>query len=222
MLSGFDSSLDSRLREAEEAEKELMRLTPVAEEAPKLRLEKAKVQKRQERESAKSSAMRVVERSMQSATQKQTRVPELLESAGKAVQALYTLIKELEAHKKEATDSMGIVDRVDYEEELETGEEEQTELGRDPQGLEYLIASRHGQSRIKQLIDEIDPDFAFLQNCDLDEPLKRDTANFVLGHVISPERVNQERASATEAISQDRNIPPDVEDSNLAPKGFSG
>ena len=61
MLSGFDSSLDSRLREAEEAEKELMRLTPVAEEAPKLRLEKAKVQKRQERESAKSSAMRVVE-----------------------------------------------------------------------------------------------------------------------------------------------------------------
>ena len=47
MLSGFDSSLDSRLREAEEAEEELLRLQPVAEEAPKLRLEKAKVQKRQ-------------------------------------------------------------------------------------------------------------------------------------------------------------------------------
>ena len=78
MLSGFDSSLDSRLREAEEAEKELLRLTPVAEEAPKLRLEKAKVQKRQERDQTKNSAMRVVERSMQSATDKQTRVPELL------------------------------------------------------------------------------------------------------------------------------------------------
>ena len=36
MLSGFDSSLDSRLREAEEAEKELVRLQPVAEEAPKI------------------------------------------------------------------------------------------------------------------------------------------------------------------------------------------
>ena len=46
MLSGFDSSLVSRLREAEEAEQELLRLQPVAEEAPKLRLEKAKAQKR--------------------------------------------------------------------------------------------------------------------------------------------------------------------------------
>ena len=138
------------------------------------------------------------------------------------VSSLYELLKQIDSHRKEATRLMGIVDRVDYEEELETGEAEQTELGRDPQGLEYLIASRHGQSRIKQLIDEIDPDFAFLQNCNLDEHLKQDTANFVLAHVISPERVNQERGSATEAISQDRNIPADAEDSNLAPKGFSG
>ena len=138
------------------------------------------------------------------------------------VSSLYELLKQIDSHRKEATRLMGIVDQMDYAEELETGEEEQTELGRDPQGLEYLIASRHGQSRIKQLIDEIDPDFAFLQNCDLDEPLKRDVANFVLAHVISPQRVNQERASATEAISQDRNIPADLEDSNLAPKGFSG
>ena len=184
MLSGFDSSLDSRLREAEEAEKELMRLTPVAEEAPKLRLEKAKVQKRQERESAKSSAMRVVERSMQSATQKQTRVPELLESAGKAVQALYTLIKELEAHKKEATDSMGIVDRVDYEIEVEEGEEHELSLDRDPRGLAYALAARHGDIRVKDLLEELSPGFGFLKGCDMSEPLYRDVAKFVLQHAI--------------------------------------
>ena len=105
MLSGFDSSLDSRLREAEEAEQELLRLQPVAEEAPKLRIEKAKVQKKQEREQTKNSAMRVVERSMRAATEKQTRVPDLLESAGRAVQALYTVMKELDGYRKEASES---------------------------------------------------------------------------------------------------------------------
>ena len=113
---------------------------------------------------------------------------------------------------------MGIVDRMDYEEELETSEEEQTELGRDPQGLEYLIASRHGQPRIKQLIDELDPDFGFLQDCDIEESLKRDVANFILSHVISSERLNQEKTAATDAISQDRNVSAEPQESNLIPK----
>ena len=115
---------------------------------------------------------------------------------------------------------MGVVDRMDYEEELEAGEEEQAQMGRDPKGLEYLIASRHGQPRIKQLVDELDRDFGFLRGCNLEEPMKRDVANFILAHVISPERVNQERTAATEAIAQDRDVPSDPEDSNLVPKGF--
>jgi hypothetical protein len=184
MLSGFDSSLDSRLREAEEAEKELLRLTPVADEAPKLRLEKAKVQKRQEREQTKHSAMRVVERSMLSATDKQTRVPELLESAGRAVQSLYTLIKELDGHRKEAAESMSIVDRVDYEIEVEEGEEHEISLDRDPRGLAYALAARHGDVRVKDLLEELSPGFGFLKGCDLSEPLYRDVAKFVLQHAV--------------------------------------
>ncbi len=184
MLSGFDSSLDSRLKEAEEAEQELLRLTPVAEEAPKLRIEKAKVQKRQERDQAKNSAMRVVERAMQSATDKQTRVPELLESAGRAVQALYILMKELDGHRKEATESMGIVDRVDYEIEVEEGEEHELSLDRDPRGLAYALAARHGDVRVKDLLDEMSPGFGFLKGCDLSEPLYRDVAKFVLQHAV--------------------------------------
>ena len=184
MLSGFDSSLDSRLREAEEAEKELLRLTPVADEAPKLRLEKAKVQKRQEREQIKHSAMRVVERSMLSAADKQTRVPELLESAGRAVQSLYTLIKELDGHRKEAAESMSIVDRVDYEIEVEEGEEHEISLDRDPRGLAYALAARHGDVRVKDLLEELSPGFGFLKGCDLSEPLYRDVAKFVLQHAV--------------------------------------
>ena len=185
MLSGFDSSLDSRLREAEEAEKELVRLQPVAEEAPKLRLEKAKVQKRQEREQAKNSAMRVVDRSMRAATEKQTRVPDLLESAGRAVQTLYTVMKELDGYRREASESMAIVDRVDYEIEVEEGEEHEISLDRDPRGLAYALAARHGDVRVKELLEEMEPGFTFLRSCDLSEPLYRDVAKFVLQHAIS-------------------------------------
>ena len=189
MLSGFDSSLDSRLREAEEAEKELVRLQPVAEEAPKLRLEKAKVQKRQEREHAKNSAMRVVDRSMRAATEKQTRVPDLLESAGRAVQTLYTVMKELDGYRREASESMAIVDRVDYEIEVEEGEEHEISLDRDPRGLAYALAARHGDVRVKELLEEMEPGFTFLRSCDLSEPLYRDVAKFVLQHAINtPER----------------------------------
>ena len=184
MLSGFDSSLDSRLREAEEAEKELVRLQPVAEEAPKLRLEKAKVQKRQEREHAKNSAMRVVDRSMRAATEKQTRVPDLLESAGRAVQTLYTVMKELDGYRREASESMAIVDRVDYEIEVEEGEEHEISLDRDPRGLAYALAARHGDVRVKELLEEMEPGFTFLRGCDLSEPLYRDVAKFVLQHAI--------------------------------------
>ena len=188
MLSGFDSSLDSRLREAEEAEEELLRLQPVAEEAPKLRLEKAKVQKRQEREQTKNSAMRVVKRSMCTATEKQTRVPDLLESAGRAVQALYTVMKELDGYRKEASESMAIADRVDYEIEVEEGEEHEISMDRDPRGLAYALAARHGDMRVKDLLEEMEPGFAFLKGCDLSEPLYRDVAKFVLQHAVnSPE-----------------------------------
>ena len=184
MLSGFDSSLDSRLREAEEAEKELMRLQPVAEEAPKLRLEKAKVQKQQEREQSKNSAMRVVERAMNTATDKQTRVPDLLETAGKAVQALYTVMKELDAHRREASESMAIVDRIEYEIEVEEGEAHEISLDRDPRGLAYALAARHGDVRVKDLLEEMQPGFGFLKGCDLSEPLYRDVAKFVLQHAV--------------------------------------
>ena len=39
MLSGFDDSLDQRLKKAEEAEGELLKLQPMAAEAPKLRMQ---------------------------------------------------------------------------------------------------------------------------------------------------------------------------------------
>ena len=185
MLSGFDSSLEERLKEAEQAENELLRLGPLAAEAPRLRLEKAKVQKKQERERAKETAMRVVRQAVQAATEKQSQVPQLLETAGKAVQELYAVVRQVDVHRREATESMAIVDRIDYEIEVEEGEEHELSLDRDPRGLAYALAARHGDARVKGLLENMDPGFGLLKGCNLAEPLFRDTAKFVLEHAVS-------------------------------------
>ncbi|PKB79866.1 MAG: hypothetical protein BZY88_11100 [SAR202 cluster bacterium Io17-Chloro-G9] len=185
MLNGFESSLDARLREAEEAEEELLKLQPLAEEAPRLRLEKAKEQKRQERERAKQTAMQVVTQSVRTASEKQTRVPSLLETAGSAVQALYAAVKEIDRLRQEAAESMAIVDRIDYEIEVEEGEQHEISLDRDPRGLAYALAARHGDVRVKDLLEEMDPAFGYLKDCDLTQPLYRDVAKFVLDHAVS-------------------------------------
>ena len=218
MVEGVDSHLEDRLRKAEEAESEVSRLESIAAEAPTLRLELARTQRRQEREENKKIALDQARKEIQSAQERQADVPLTLEMVCELVSSLYSLLKDVDSHRKEATRLMGIVDRMDYEEELETGEEEQAELGRDPQGLEYLIASRHGKPRVKQLVDELDSDFGFLRDCDIDAPLKRDVADFILSHVISSERLNQERTAAADAISQDRNVPAEPPEENLIPK----
>jgi hypothetical protein len=212
----LDSHIEEQLRRAEEAESEVNRLGSLAADAPRLRIELARSQRRQEREGNSQTAMQQARREIAAAKERQADVPLTLETVSKLVYSLYvyslySLLKDVEAHRREATRLLGVVDRMDYEQELEAGEDEQRQMDRDPKGIEYLIASRHGQPRIKQLVDELDPDFSFLRNCDLDEPLRRDVANFIMAHVVSPERANQERAIASAAVSQDRSIPQPAE-----------
>ena len=207
MLKGLDSHIEDQLRRAEEAESEVNRLGSLAAEAPRLRVELARSQRRQERDGNSQTALQQARREIAAAKERQADVPLTLETVSKLVYSLYSLLKDVEAHRREATRLLGVVDRMDYEQELEAGEDEQKKMDRDPKGIEYLIASRHGQPRIKQLCDELDPDFSFLRNCDLDEPLRRDVANFIMAHVVSPERANQERAMASAALAQDRSIP---------------
>jgi hypothetical protein len=220
MLKGLDSHIEEQLRRAEEAESEVNRLGSLAAEAPRLRIELARSQRRNERNGNSQTAVQQARREIAAAKERQADVPLTLETVSKLVYSLYALLKDVDAHRKEATRLLGIVDRMDYEEELEAGEEEQRQMDRDPKGIEYLIASRHGQPRIKQLVDELDPDFSFLKNCDLDEPLRRDVANFILAHVVSPERANQERAIASAAVSQDRNIPQPSPAPAISPYGL--
>ena len=194
MVNGFTSSLQEKLRQAEEAETEVQRLESVASEAPLLRAEVAKAQRQEERDLNRRSAMERAKRGIAGASEIQSEVPATLETVSKMVYSLYSLLKAIDNHRKEANQAMAIVDRMDYEEELESGAEEQQEMGRDPKSIEFLVASRHGQTRIKQMLEQLDPGFGYLKGCDVEEPLRRDVANFILAHVVSPERAAPERA----------------------------
>ena len=194
MVNTYTSGLEEKLRQAEDAADEVSRLAALASQAPLLRAEVARVQRQEERDANRKNAIEQAKRAVAAAAKKQDEVPATLETVSKMVYSLYTTLKEIDNHRKEASQAMAIVDRMDYEEEVESGGEEQQEMGRDPKSIEFLVASRHGQTRIKQLLDQMDPDFSYLRGCEVDEPLRRDVANFILAHLISPAKASRDNS----------------------------
>ncbi len=189
------TSLEEQLRRAEEAAQEVNRLESLASQAPQLREKIAKIQRQEERERNRSNALELAQQEIAAASEKQLGVPANLDTVAKLVYSLYTVLKEIDGHRKQAYQAMSVVDQMDSEQELEELGEQQKELGRDPQSVEYLVASRHGQTRIKQLVDQLEPEFNYLRGCDLDEPLRRDVSNFILAQVVTPDRLSGERSN---------------------------
>ncbi len=193
MVTRVSMELQERLRQAEEAESKVRELGSLAMEAPALRQELAWAQRQHAWDRAKKGAMEEAQRKMNAATAKQERVPQMLEEISTMVSGLYNLFKEIETCRKDAMEHLSIVDRVDYEAELSIAEAEQTQMGRDPGSVEYLVASRHGPPRVKKMLEEFYPDFGYLRECDLEDPMRRDVAYFILSHVVSPEQLAQLR-----------------------------
>ena len=190
-INGINDDFQERLRQAESAETEMQRLQPLAAEAPQLRLLKAKTQKEEERRRVKEESLIQAKRATQSAADKQIRVPEMLDRAAHAVMELYTLLKDVDSSRQQALESLAVADRVDYDIELEENEEHERSLDRDTRGLAYALAARHGDTKVQQMLQDLDPEFSMLQGCNLDEPLYRDVANFVLRHAAPKEAVAQ-------------------------------
>lgn len=189
MVSRVNQDLQERLRQAEEAENAVQKLGSLAAEAPTLRVALARAQRQHSWDKAKKQALEEVQRKMSIANEKQSRVPQMLEEVSVMVASLYNLFKEIENQCREAREQMAIVDRVEYEAELTQAEAEQVQLGRDPSNIEYLVASRHGPVRVKRLMEESYPGFSYLKDCDLDDPMRRDVAQFILSHVVPTEAI---------------------------------
>ena len=190
-INGIHDNFQERLRQAESAEIEVQRLQPLAAEAPQLRLQKAKAQKDEERLRTKEESLLQAKKAAKSAADKQARVPELLGQAASAVMELYTLLKDVDNSRQQALEALAIADRVDYDIELEESEEHERSLDRDTRGLAYALAARHGDVKVLKMLEELDPAFSMLHGCNLDEPLYRDVANFVVRHAVPKEALAQ-------------------------------
>lgn len=188
MLDRPDTSLDERLRQAEDAEGEVRRLQSLASEAPQLRLAKAKQDLHGRRERVRQQSMDQARKEMETAMEMQTRVATLVEHAVAASYELFILLREIHSHRQEATKFLAMADRVDYEIELEEAEEHEDALNRSTKGLDWALAARHGEARVRKLLDELGPGFHYFRGCHLDGTPRREFANFILEQAISPHR----------------------------------
>ncbi len=184
MANGNISTLESKLKQAEQAESELIRLEPLAAEAPQLREEIAKLELAKERRQKREVSMQAAKKAAEAAAEMQKLVPEFLGTASIAVKEFYTVLRDIDNHRREASQALAIADRVDYDIEVEQGEEHEISLDRDPRGLAYAFAARHGDPKIKQMLEELDPGFNFLRDCYVGEQLHRDLADFVIRHAV--------------------------------------
>ena len=202
----FDESMQQRLKQAEMAERELARLQPLALEAEELRIKQAQAAKFADSLRRKDQAMEEAQQLVEAASTRQVEIPDLLNEASQAVSLLFAAMKDVSNKRRRAAEALAIVDRVEYEVELAEAGEEEIARNRDPRGLAYALAARHGDNRVQQMLEEMDPGFDLLRNCNMNDALHRDVASFVTGHVTA------KQSSPSKAHLLGRSFVPELED----------
>ncbi len=184
----FDESMQQRLKQAEMAERELERLQPLAGEAPELRVRQERAAKFEDSLRRRDQCLEEAQLMAESASTRQEEIPELLDNAAQAVAALFAAMKDVKTRRRRAAEALAVVDRVDYDIELEEVGQEQRQYDRDPRGLAYALAARHGDAKVQHMIEEMDPGFDLLRNCNMSDTLHRDVSNFIMDHVNAKEQ----------------------------------
>ncbi len=183
----FDESMQQRLKQAEMAERELTRLQPLASEASELRIKQERAAKFEDSLRRRDQSLIEAKQMVEAASVRQVEIPTLLDNAAQAVAALFAAMKDVNTRRRRAADALSIVDRVDYDIELEEVGEEQRQYDRDPRGLAYALAARHGDAKVKQMLEDMAPGFDLLRHCNLSDGLHRDVSTFVLEHINTRE-----------------------------------
>jgi hypothetical protein len=191
----FDESMQQRLKQAEMAERELERLQPLAEEAPNLRSRQERASKFEDSLRRRDQCLDEAQQMVESASARQLEIPALLDNAAQAVGALFAAMKEVKTRRRRAAEALAVVDRVDYDIELAEVGEEQRQYDRDPRGLAYALAARHGESKVHHMLEEMDPGFDVMRNCNLSDALHRDVSTFVVDHVSAKEQTGAKSAT---------------------------
>ncbi len=191
MPDELSNELTQRLRKAEEAAAYVERLETLASEAPALRQQVSILQRMEEREQHRNDAIERARYALEAANQAQENLPEIIASAANLVTRLAETLREVDTFRREATAALSVVDRMDYEDELDQitepqEQEEQEGLARDPQSTRMIIAARHGSTRVRQMIEQLSPGFEVFAGCNLDAvPMRRELTTMIMARLAA-------------------------------------
>ena len=197
MAEELSNELAQRLRKAEEAAAYVERLEPLASEAPALREQVSHLQRIEERNQHRQDAIEHARLALAQADQAQANLPEIISSAANLVNRLAATLREVDTYRREATAALSVVDRMDYEDELDEIAEAQEQVeedgfGRDPQSTRMIVAARHGSTRVKQMMDHLSPDFDVFAQCDLDSvPMRRELTTMIMAQLAAEIEANR-------------------------------
>ena len=201
MADGSTSDLAQRLRKAEEAAVYMERLESLASQAPALREQVTLLQRMEERKRYRNEAFERAKVALEAADQAQQNLPSLVADAANLVDQLARTLREVDTYRREAMTSLGVVDRMDYEDELDQALEyeqqnadEDSPIQRDAQSIRMIVASHHGSARVRQLIEEITPGFDVFAGCDLDRtPMRRELTNLIMAQLAAEAESNRQQ-----------------------------
>ena len=183
--------LAQRLRKAEEAASYMERLETLASEAPALREQVSLLQRIEEREEHRKEAIENARFALSAAAEAQRELPDLIASAANLVNQMARSLREVDTFRREATAALSVVDRMDYEDELDRAMEEHEEdedapIQRDAQSIRMLIASRHGSTRVRRMIDELSPGFEVFAGCNLNaDPMRGELTTLIMAKLAA-------------------------------------
>lgn len=189
--------LAQRLRKAEEAASYMERLETLASEAPTLREQVSLLQRIEERENHRKEALENARVALSLAAEAQRELPELIASAANLVNQMARALREVDTFRREATAALSVVDRMDYEDELDRAMEEHegdadNPMQRDAQSIRMLVASRHGSARVRRMIDELSPGFKVFAGCNVDaDPMRGELTTLIMARLAAEAEVNR-------------------------------
>ena len=197
MPDQFSNELAERLRKAEEAAAYVERLESLASEAPTLREQVSLLQRLEERERHREDALERARVALEAANQAQGNLPAIISSAANMVNQMAETLREVDKFRREATAALSVVDRMDYEDDLDRISEpqeggEDDGLARDPQSSRMIVAARHGSARVRQMIETMSPGFDVFAGCDLDDvPMRRELTTLIMAQLAAEIEANR-------------------------------
>jgi hypothetical protein len=191
------NELAQRLRKAEEAAAYVERLESLASEAPALREQVSLLHRIEERKHHRRDALERARRALDEANQVQASLPEIISGAANLVNQLAETLRVVDTFRREATAALSVVDRMDYEEELDQIPEPQSQdedegFARDSQSSRMIVAARHGSTRVRQMIDHLSPGFEVFAGCNLDAvPMRRELTTMIMAQLAAEAEANR-------------------------------